>query len=63
MKRFTKEFDVQLDAWRYKVDRDVLPAATAMEFEANDAQVIATKAMVAVETAPNVDGVHESLVS
>jgi PAS domain S-box-containing protein len=61
---FTKAFGVQLEEWRYKVDRDVLPASTAMEFEANDAQVIATKkALVAVETAPFTDGLHESLVS
>jgi two-component system sensor kinase len=50
--------------WRYKADRDVLPASTARQFEANDAQVIEThKAVVTVETAPYADGVHESLVS
>jgi PAS domain S-box-containing protein len=61
---FTKAFDVHFDDWRYKTDREVLPAATAMEFEANDAQVIATnKAVMTVKTAPYADGAHESLVS
>lgn len=61
---FTKAFGVRHEEWRHKTDREVLPAATAMQFEANDAQVVATnKAVVAVETAPFTDGVHESLVS
>ncbi|HTL62167.1 MAG TPA: PAS domain S-box protein [Nitrospira sp.] len=61
---FTRAFGVRLDQWRHKTDREVLPAATAVQFEANDAQVIAmNKAITAVETAPYVDGLHESLVS
>jgi PAS domain S-box-containing protein len=61
---FTKAFGVQREEWRHKTDREVLPAATAAQFEANDTQVITTKqAVMTVETAPYVDGVHESLVS
>ena len=61
---FTKAFGVDFEQWRYKADRDVLPASTAMQFEANDARVIEShKAVVTVETAPYADGIHESLVS
>jgi two-component system sensor kinase len=61
---FTKAFGVRLEEWRNKTDRDVLPTATAIQFEASDAQVIAAnQAVMTVETAPHLDGVHESLVS
>src|SRR6185437_14323789 len=53
---FTKAFGVQHEEWRHKTDREVLPPATALQFEANDAQVVATnKAVTAVETAPFAD--------
>jgi two-component system sensor kinase len=61
---FTKAFGVDFEQWRNKVDRDVLPASTAMQLQANDAQVMEThKAVVTVETASYADGMHESLVS
>ena len=61
---FTKAFGVDFEQWRYKADHDVLPASTAMQFEANDARVVEThKAVVTVETAPYADGIHERLVS
>lgn len=61
---FQKAFEVRLDDWRGKTDRDVLPSAIATQFQANDAQVIATKRpLLTAETAPHRDGPHESLVS
>ena len=61
---FTKAFGVDFEQWRYKADHDVLPASTAMQFEANDARVMKThKAVLTVETAPYADGMHERLVS
>ncbi|HET8721000.1 MAG TPA: PAS domain-containing protein, partial [Nitrospira sp.] len=61
---FARAFGGVPEEWRYKRDRDMLPALTAAQFESNDARVIETqKAVVTVETAPYVDGIHESLVS
>ncbi len=61
---FQKAFGVRLDDWRGKTDREVLPGAVAAQFQANDAQVIATKLpILTVETAPHDDGLHESVVS
>jgi PAS domain S-box-containing protein len=61
---FTRSFGVRLEDWRDKTDREVLPAAVATQFQANDARVVATKrAVVTMETAPYKDGLHESVVS
>ncbi len=61
---FTHAFDVRLEDWRAKTDRELLPDHTAAQFQANDAQVMATsKAVVTVETASYKDGLHQSLVS
>lgn len=61
---FQKAFEVRLDDWRSKTDREVLPTAIAEQFQANDAQVISTKRpILTVETAPHRDGLHESVVS
>ena len=61
---FTRAFGVQLEDWRHKTDREVLPEATAAQFQANDEQVVArNQAVMAVETAQYADGMHESLVS
>src|ERR1044071_7667418 len=49
---FTRAFGVQLEDWRHKTDREVLPEATAVQFQANDAKVVArNQAVMAVETA------------
>ncbi|HET9846585.1 MAG TPA: PAS domain S-box protein, partial [Nitrospira sp.] len=61
---FTHAFGVRLEDWRERTDCELLPDHTAAQFQANDAQVRATaKAVVAVETAPYKDGLHQSLVS
>jgi len=61
---FTRAFGVRVDEWRGKTDREVLPGAIAAQFQANDARVVVTKhAVLAMETAPYRDGLHESVVS
>jgi PAS domain S-box-containing protein len=61
---FQRAFDVKLSEWKGKTDFDVWPEAVASQFAANDRQVLAMNTpILTVETAPQVDGIHASLVS
>jgi len=61
---FERAFHVKLSDWKGKNDFDVWPQAVADQFTANDRQVLSTNTpILTVETAPQMDGVHASLVS
>ena len=61
---FEHAFGTTIEAWKGKTDFDVLPKAIAEQFMANDHRVLETKAPIqAIESAPQIDGIHESLVS
>jgi PAS domain S-box-containing protein len=61
---FERAFHVKLSDWKGKTDFDVWPKAVADQFTTNDRHVLSTNTpILTVETAPQVDGVHVSLVS
>ena len=61
---FERAFDVKLVDWKGKTDFEVWPRPVANQFTANDRQVLSTNApILTVETAPQADGNHASLVS
>lgn len=61
---FERAFNVKLSDWKSKTDFDVWPKAVADQFTTNDRRVLSTNApILTVETAPQTDGVHASLVS
>ena len=61
---FERAFHVKLSNWKGKTDFDVWPESVASQFTANDRHVLAANTpILTVETAPQDDGVHASLVS
>lgn len=61
---FERAFHAKLSDWQGKTDFDVWPEALAAQFSTNDRDVLATNTpILTVETAPQTDGVHASLVS
>lgn len=61
---FERAFHMKLSDLQGKTDFDVWPEAVANQFTSNDRHVLATNTpILVVESAPQVDGVHPSLVS
>lgn len=61
---FERAFHVKLSDWKGKTDFDVWPQVVAEQFMNNDRQVLSTNTpILTIETAPQVDGVHATLVS
>jgi len=61
---FERAFHVKLSDWQGKTDFDVWPETIAPQLTTNDRQVLATNTpILVVESTPQVDGVHASLVS